>query len=431
MARFRTTAAFSAILAAVPVLAQPPSATTGTPLWIRTQNVIPQKLGQPVRARLTYDIYRDNHLLLPAGTLVLGKIVALQPDHSHRVQARLRGDFTPFTRPVIEFTSLADAHGDTEPLVATPAQDGSPTLQLTRSHSGAGGLIHTEIAATLQIAKDAIHIVTAPGKRHRLARFFYSQLPYHPQSIEPGTAWVIEAQSPLQPLSDTAPAQAAKPQLPPSKPAGALRIEAALDSTLSSASDPTGTTFAATVMQPVYGEKGKLVIPQGAHLSGVVTRSKPARSFGRAGQLRFNFTQLTLPGQTNSTNVQTNLDAIDSTSNLQLDREGNPRPKPKDKVLVPLLLFGLAGRPLDRDGGRNAFGKDAVASNSLGLAGFILGTAAGEPNIAAGIGYYGTALALWNRWIKTGTNVCFPRYTRLVLDTTIRREAQLTSTSTR
>ena len=112
-----------------------------------------------------------------------------------------------------------------------------------------------------------------------------------------------------------------------------------------------------------------------------------------------------------------------------MDSEGKVQPKPQDKVLVPLILIALAARPLDRDHGEHQFGKDAVASNALGLVGFIAGTAAHAPNFAAGIGYYGTAIALYNRWIKRGVEISFQKDTRIVVQTTARRSSVLRPTA--
>jgi hypothetical protein len=111
-----------------------------------------------------------------------------------------------------------------------------------------------------------------------------------------------------------------------------------------------------------------------------------------------------------------------------MDSEGKVQPKPQDKLLVPLILLSLAARPLDRDrgdAGAREFGKNAVASNAIGVAGFIIGTAAGQRNIAAGIGYYGSAIALYNRWIKRGAEIGFRRDTRIVVQTTARRSTVL------
>ena len=138
--------------------------------------------------------------------------------------------------------------------------------------------------------------------------------------------------------------------------------------------------------------------------------------------LHFDFRQLILPTGTTQ-NVQVSLTGVDSAAgqNLALDSEGQVKPKPQNKLLVPFTLLVLAARPLDVDRGdatSGAFGKDAVASNSLGVIGFIVGIAAGQRNIAAGFGYYGAAISIYERWVKRGREVNFPRDTRLVLQTT-------------
>jgi hypothetical protein len=160
---------------------------------------------------------------------------------------------------------------------------------------------------------------------------------------------------------------------------------------------------------------------------GEVTKAKPARRFGRAGALHFEFRQLVLPTGITQT-VQASLTGADSDADqkLALDSEGQVKPKPQDKLLIPFILLTLAARPLDQDNGDSGgFGKNAVASNSLGVIGFIIGTAAGQPNIAAGIGYYGAAISIYERWIKRGRDVSFARDTRLVLQTTPRHSAVL------
>jgi hypothetical protein len=56
-----------------------------------------------------------------------------------------------------------------------------------------------------------------------------------------------------------------------------------------------------------------------------------------------------------------------------------------------------------------------LSYSNLGVIGFIIGTAAGRNNIAAGIGYYGAAISIYERWIEPGREVTFARDTRLVL----------------
>ncbi|MEO6816918.1 MAG: hypothetical protein ABI177_09465, partial [Edaphobacter sp.] len=46
-----------------------------------------------------------------------------------------------------------------------------------------------------------------------------------------------------------------------------------------------------------------------------------------------------------------------------------------------------------------------------------------SPYAAAGIGYYGAALAVYDRWIARGKKITFPRDTRIVVQTVARNGA--------
>ncbi len=130
-----------------------------------------------------------------------------------------------------------------------------------------------------------------------------------------------------------------------------------------------------------------------------------------------------MPGE-QAQNVQATLTGADSDRDqrLAMNSEGQVKPKPQDKIIVPVLLIALASRPFDED---NLTAHSAVASNSIGVIGFIVGTAAGQPNIAAGIGFYGAAIAIYERLLRRGKEVAFERDTRIVLQTTARHGATL------
>jgi hypothetical protein len=107
-----------------------------------------------------------------------------------------------------------------------------------------------------------------------------------------------------------------------------------------------------------------------------------------------------------------------------MNSEGKVKPKPKDKIVVPLILAALATRTLDEDG---AFQGDRyfVGAKEIGLIGNISALAGGSRYLAAGIGAYRTALSVYRRWIASGNQVAFPRDTRIVLQATVRRSAVL------
>ncbi len=414
------------------------SLPSGTPLWVRSDRDVPLHVGQVLEGKLMYPVYADNRLFLPAGTVVEGSIVGLEADRPHRLQARLRGDFTPFSHPVVQFRTFCLPDGRRMTLPAGPATDGTPVLQLTPPPPSKGGFLRQQFAMGVGMAKDRIRVVTAPGKKDRLRQLLYSQLPYHPQRVVSGTVWTVDTTAVMDmtnlPEAEPATLSAAVQApiaLPPASQAAdgptTWTLQAYLTDTLSSAKVHPGQSIRAVVVEPALDASGEVAIPQGAVLQGEVTRARAARRFARAGELRFDFRQLTFPGSAQSQQVQTTLTGVDAAgdANLSIDREGKVQPKPKDKVVVPLLLFALASRPLDRDHGDNVFGKDAVASNSLGVVGFLLGTAGGWTHVAAGIGYYGTAISLWNRWIKRGDETILRRDTRIVIQTTARRSAPL------
>ena len=414
------------VLMGAAVQAQEPATVAlpvDTPMWVQSKREVRLRVGQEIDGRLLYPVYAENRLVLPIGTAVRGTVRELLADHAHRVQARLRADFTPFSRPVVRFEEIQLPSGAWRAMQAGPAADGEPVLRLTPPPPRHGGLIRREMAMVGGMAKDRLRLVTAPGKAVRLRNLLYSQLPYHPQQIAENTVWTINTTAPMALLErdgegSARPPAALKPEAQTASgesPAeGTWTLNAYLPETLSSARAHVGQPMRAIVAEPVKGTDGMIAVPEGAVLQGEITRAKPARRFGRAGELRFEFHQLLLPGAEQAQQVQAMLKGIDTNgaANLALDREGKVQPKPQDKIVVPLLLLALASRPLDNDGGRHAFRKDALASNSLGVIGFIIGTAARQPNVASGIGFYGTALATWDRWIKKGEDTTLRRNTR-------------------
>ncbi len=410
---------------------QPSSSLTlpsGTPFAVQIDQNLPMHSGTSIRAHLIYPVYSGGTLVLPADTTLAGTVVALEPDHSRRIHARLNADFTPFYTPVVRFNQIVLADGTALPLASGDASDGAPIFRIVAPPPQTGGFFHRQFTVAEAAAKDRVHVLTGPDKSDRLKQLLYSQLPYHPQRIAKGTAWTVESTG-----------QLSLPQLPP-QPAAAAQATAATDApptwmvqaylndALTSASTNVGQEIKATVAEPIFNPDGSVAVPQGAVLSGAVTKAKPARRFGRAGALSFSFRQLTLPGEEPQA-VQASLKGADSSSaaDLAMTSEGEVKPKPQDKLVVPFILLSLAARPLDRDGGDGMLGKNAVASNSLGLIGFIVGTAAQQPYLAAGIGYYGAAISIYERIFARGKQVTFARNTRIVLETTARRSAPMKS----
>ena len=418
----------------------------GTQLPVSIPDHVPLRVGQPLRAELLYPVYLDNRLVLPAGTVVTGTVLALTPDHARRVKSRLRLDFTPFHTPVVRFDSIVAPDGTRTPISTDEATGGAPVYRVVRDPNAGGSLFHRLFAQARQQADDTVQTFLGPNKGDRFVQFVYNQLPYHPERISSATAWTVETSAPLTLAAALLPPPVVPPPPPghfrlvhPAPPAKATAqsaneehptwiLQAYLDQPLSSEFSTANQAIHATVAEPVLNPDGSVAVPEGAVLSGTVTQARPARRFARVGVLRFNFSQLTLPNQAPQT-VRTTLTGADSSSAqaLNINAEGQATPKTENKVVIPAILLLLAARPLDRDGGRDhhMFGKEAVASGSLGLISLIVGTAAQQPNFAAGLGYYSAALSIYPRWFSKGAPVSFPKDTRVVIQTTGTRSAAL------
>ncbi|WP_348266793.1 hypothetical protein P8936_12815 [Edaphobacter paludis] len=438
---FRRSLLLPFLLTSCAALCQTPSVTlpAGTPFPVQTDDHLPMRVGQPVRAELIYPVYVDNQLVLPKHTILSGTVIKLRSDRSRRIRARLGGDLTPFHIPVVSFTQIILSDGSTLPFSSGPATDGSPIYRAVAPPPTKGGFFRQQFDNGLSIARDDIAIFIAPGRGDRLKQFVYNRLPYHPERIEKGTAWTIETGAPLDIPAQPAPPVVAiapapkhhfwqKPipaaEAPPDNGPGMWTIQAYLANPLSSETSTAGQVIKATVAQPIYNPDHTIAIPQGATLVGAVTRAKPARRFGRTGTLNFSFRQLTLPGG-EPQNVETTLTGADSDQALALNSEGQVKSKPQDKLSVPIFLALLASRPLDRDhhdgGGDNGLGKNAAGGAAgLGFVGSIIGLSGVSPNVVAGIGYYGAALAVYYRWIARGKKITFPRDTRIVVQTVAR-----------
>ena len=446
-ALLRFPALLALIMAASGLLAQEGSiqVPVGTPLPIQLGKHVPMKKGRPLECHLLYPVYAANQLVIPAGSVVRGSVIALNPDRSRRIHSRLWGDFTPFHIPVVHFDQLVLPDGTIQQFVSSDATDGAPVLHLsTPASKTSHSFISRQIAQAKQTGKDTVALVTAPGRKDRLVQLLYRQLPYHPERIETATTWTVILAQPLtlkpnqmfasaKTKSTVAPPVPPKPHPTPSSPAkttagdtSAWHLHAYLEQTISSANEKPGNTFEAVVAEPIFKADHTLAVPEGSVLVGTITQSKPARFFGRTGKLRFDFRELKLPGAPTQ-HVQGALAAADANKSqqLQIDSEGGVQSKPADRVIVPMVLTFLAGRALDGDG--SLAGNAAVSSNGFGVIGRVVGIVSGSRNLAAGIGFYAAGLSFYERWLVRGKNVVFVKNTRIEVTTIPSRNPLVTA----
>lgn len=395
-----------------------PALATGTSLQVEISRHYPVKVGEPLEAHLMHPVYADGKLVVPQKTTLRGRVIALQADTKTRWHARLRGDFTPFHIVQVQFDKLELPSGTVQ-LSATSAADGAPVLRLQAPGvSPKRSFVARRWAEEKANIHDRIAYFTAPGKGDRALQLLYHQLPYHPERIDANTAWSFELTEPVLLPENTAalPASPA-PAASGSGKAEVWAVNATLSHDLTSATAKQGDPVEALVVEPVYDRDNQLVVPQGSKLIGKVAVAQAARSLGRNGKLRFTFQQVQFPeGYHREVEGALAGAATEKTQNLSLDAEGTITPRNQSSVIAPLLLTVLAGRALDEDG--NITSQTAVASNGFGLIGRIVGIAAGNRNIAAGLGYYAAALSFYDNFLQSGRDVVFPRDTRIEIETT-------------
>ena len=249
-----------------------------------------------------------------------------------------------------------------------------------------------------------------------MLRLLYSQLPYHPQRVWAGTTFMADVTSPARFAPDGTP----ESEIAPADPASLnnVHVMARLTKQVSSDSATKGDTVGAIVTQPVFDAQHRLLLGEGAQLSGRVVSAKASRSLGRNGQLRFVFQQVQRPAEAaqKAFGIVQGAGAT-SQQNLSVDAEGGMKANPdKNRFIAPLLLGALAaaGHDRDRDGGEGGgLGRQTVASNGFGLVARVVALTVNDRNVATGFGAYAFAKSIYFRFLMRGQPVAFERDTPL------------------
>jgi len=166
-------------------------------------------------------------------------------------------------------------------------------------------------------------------------------------------------------------------------------------------------------------------------LLGIVTMAKGARSFHRAGRLRFNFQKVELPaevanlkpsapGQEPST-LTTQATLADAEGGgsvpIKVDSEGGVQAQEsKTRFIAPVISLLLASKAADNDADRhnaagvsgpeaNVSGRTLGGGSGFGLAGAALSQSSSYVGMA--FGYYGLAWSVYSNVIAKGGEVQF------------------------
>lgn len=390
---------------------------TGVPLHIQVTRTAHLHKGAAVSGILTAPIYVRDRLVLPVGSQVMGTVTEYAPvDHIVREQALLNGDVTPLHDPVVDFTSvhLVDTNVDV-PLDSRAQIRETKLVRFVNAKKQS--LARQAINGVKTRAQDVYAAIFGPGKKDRALRLLYGQLPYHPQRIWEGTQFIADLNAPA---TVTMPVEASVVESEVASLNG-IMVSARLRDSLDSKTSKKGDPVIALVTAPVFDQEHKLVLPEGTEIDGLVSASKPARKFGRNGQLRFairGVKEVDQPAGRPTEKVYGTLTGAEGSAgqNLSVDAEGNVKANSdKNRFVAPLLLAATAMAGQDRDGasGNAGVGRTTVASNGFGLVARVIALTVTSRNVATGFGAYAFAQSIYFRFLIRGHEVTFPKDTQV------------------
>jgi hypothetical protein len=371
--------------------------------------------GRAIQGRLLEPVYAENRLLVPRGALLDGTVSEVRPAaHGKRLDAKFHGDFTPLHEPVIEWTAFSRGGGENDSLLAESSGGAGSTLYFRSIHSGEHTSLFRRAWEGLMGRKDsAVSTVTAPHKWERLQKFFWSQMPYHPQYLEEGTSYEMAL---IRDLHLTAESPTAEGGPGAQKPLEHLvSVHSRLRSDLDSAKAKPGDPVEAVVTEPVLDAQNRLLIPQNSVLHGKVLRAAPSGRWGHNGTLRFTFEEVTWPSGFRQ-NVEATPTAIESGSDtkMQIDQEGGVARQTNRSIAAPLVMGLLSASALgDDDGG---LGKAAVSSNGFALVGRLAAIGIGSRYVGGSIGAVATGRSIYTRWLAHGKETRFGTDTEVQLE---------------
>ncbi|HEY3988085.1 MAG TPA: hypothetical protein VGM02_02220 [Acidobacteriaceae bacterium] len=404
------------------------SAPPGTPLQVALDREVRiKRVGQPLQGHLMQPVYAFDHLVLPLGTRVEGRISKIgRPTGKALTFSILNADFTP-TRPIqVSFDQIVLADGTHLPLHATVVPGSGQVIRLVDTGSAHRGTSKNPVSAKMNEAKQewqqAMQQIHQPGKMHRALRIGIAQLPVHPQYIDAGTLYYADLEEPLSFGSEAVKAQELQSIGTPPPPGSVVR--ASLITPLDSATTKHEAPVEAVVSKPLF-EGDRLILPQGTLLHGSVLQVRPARRMKHNGELRIAFHQLELPNGS-TFRVDTTLEGIQAGTSQTLDSEGAAKAtNPKSRYVNTGIAVSLA---MVGSGGKNDVGNAGPAAGgatAFRLVGIAVGLAVRSHTMAILMSAYGGSRSIYVNFFGPGKNIAFPRDTSMEIGFGSRSEAPM------
>lgn len=401
---------FAACFVPLPASAQSVTIPAGVPLRIQIDHRYRVHAGSRIEGHLIAAVDHIDHVVLPANTHVIGTILGMRRTaEPSRTRAILDGQFTPPSVPAVRFDSVILPGGTTLPIQTAVTERDS--AMVTMSAGKMPGL-RAESRAILQARRrELIEALHHPNLGDRLEKWIYSQLPWSPRTIWTGTQYDAELIAPLT-IPGTQPAPLPDATLQ-GTPTGI--VDARLLTPLNSAKNRQGEPVSAVLTQPLLTPDGtKVLFPEGAKMSGIVTMARPARWFARNGQLRFTFRGIARENAAPSV-VHGQLAGAEARpgERVNISSEGIAKSSSgAGKYLAPMALAVLASSAFDGDATSNPV-HSGVDSNGFGFAARILVMSSANAVLLRTFAVFAVSKSIFYRWIARGPEVDFAKDTRV------------------
>jgi hypothetical protein len=417
----------------VPIV-MPMTVDAGTPIKVAIDSEVRiRAVGQTIHSKTTEPVYAFDKLLIPVGTVVNGKVSAIDPvPKMTRTMQAANANFSPMRKVHVQFDELIMADGQTVALhtVASPAPDG--VLRFVSANVAEKKKNKVQEAASNKVSatRQAIHQqwtdlqnkIHQPGKMHKVKRIVLAQLPVHPQYIDAGTSFDANLLQPLN-FGTEAVMPGAMSEIGAPPPTGSV-VHARLETALNSATAKVGDPVEAVITEPLVASN-HLILPEGSVIKGSVMQVSPARRLGRNGQLRILFREVAPPNGIEQ-KVETNLEgvAVAKGEHLKLDNEGGAEvTTPRTRYLttgIQVMLAASQASP-DRDAGQGgqsvgeAGNGAANGASGFKLVGMVVALAANSRALRAGFGSYGAAMSIYYHFLARGRDVGYPKDMAMVI----------------
>lgn len=403
------------------------SVPAGTPLRVSLLEKVPiKKVGERVTAQVIQPVYSFDHVVIPAGSEVSGKVVRIIPASKfRRAEAIMSGNFTPLRSARIEFDTLKIRNGRTVPIDTKVSAGIRNVIRLVARKGKAEkpGLLHRAERAVGQEWHTALREAKRLVSFRYLKKFAVSQLPYHRQYLHKGTVFEATLVHPLHCGKETLlPAQLTDYGEAP--PANSV-VQARLVTALSSATAHKGTHVVAVITEPLFSKHKKLlIVPEGTKLEGVVVQAHPASHFHHNGLLRIVIRKMELPsGATSLVDASLAGLAVGRSSRIVLDSEGGASiPHRKRRYFNTALSLAIATSTFDSDAGRAGASHGGDLSNrglaggsGFRLVGLIVGATVQSRALGQALGIYGAGWSVYDHFIARGHNIVLAKDTPMVV----------------